>query len=124
PRRAEALEDGLPGTGPLQAGERPNVLLVVMDRMRADAVGAYDGPGARTPNLDRLADRALRIERAIPEGLPAVPVRRALLTGMRTYPFRDWRAVEGIPPIPGWNPIWPYQPLLPQVLQAGGVRPL
>ncbi|MBX5440690.1 MAG: sulfatase-like hydrolase/transferase [Solirubrobacteraceae bacterium] len=122
PRWAGAVEDGAPGTGPLRTGERPNVLLVVLHGMRADAVGAYDGDGARTPNLDRLADRALRVARAIPEGLPAVPVRRALLTGMRTYPFRDWRAVEGIPAIPGWNPIWPHQPLLPEVLADGGVH--
>jgi len=115
-RDAEDVGD----TGPLAPGERPNVLVVVMDRMRADAVGAYDGAG-HTPHLDRLADRALRFELSIPEALPAVPVRRAVLTGMRSYPFRDWRAVEGIPAIPGWNPIWPGQPLLPERLAADGL---
>lgn len=121
PQAAPATQDA-PGIGPLRDGERPNVLVVVLDRMRADAVGAYDDDGTRTPALDALARRALRVEQAIPEGLPAVPVRRALLTGMRTYPFRDWRAVAGIPPIPGWNPIWPHQPLLPEVLADAGVH--
>jgi hypothetical protein len=119
-QRAQAGED-IGDTGPLAPGERPNVVVVVLDRMRADVVGAYDGDG-HTPNLDRLADHALRFERAIPEGLPAVPVRRALLTGMRSYPFRDWRAVEGIPAIPGWNPVWPEQPLLPERVALDGLN--
>lgn len=118
--RARAASEDVADTGPLRPGERPNVLVVVMDRMRADAVGAYDGDG-HTPNLDRLADHALRFERSIPEGLPAVPVRRAVLTGMRSYPFRDWQAVEGIPAIPGWNPIWPGQPLLPERVSLDGL---
>jgi len=119
-RRAFAGED-VGDTGPLAPGERPNVLIVVMDRMRADYVGAYDDQG-KTPNLDRLADRSLRFEQVVPEGLPAVPVRRALLTGMRSYPFRDWRAVDGFPAIPGWNPIWPGQPLLPERVTLDGLN--
>jgi len=117
---AALLAIPLASCSPEAAAPRTNVLVVVLDRMRADAVGAYDGDG-RTPNLDRLADHALRFERAIPEGLPAVPVRRAVLTGMRSYPFRDWRAVEGVPAIPGWNPIWPGQPLLPERVALDGL---
>lgn len=120
PQRALAGED-VGDTGPLAPGERPNVLVVVMDRMRADYVGAYDGQG-KTPHLDRLADKSLRFEQVVPEGLPAVPVRRAVLTGMRSYPFRDWRAVDGIPAIPGWNPIWPGQPLLPERVTLDGLN--
>ncbi len=119
-QQARAGED-IGDTGPLAPGERPNVVVVVLGGMRADVVGAYDGDG-HTPNLDRLADHALRFERAIPEGLPAVPVRRALLTGMRSYPFRDWRAVEGVPAIPGWSPIWPDQPLLPERVALDGLN--
>lgn len=118
--RALAGED-VGDTGPLAPGERPNVLIVVLDRMRADYVSAYDGQG-KTPNLDRLSDTSLRFEQVVPEGLPAVPVRRAVLTGMRSYPFRDWRAVEGIPAIPGWNPIWPGQPLLPERVALDGLH--
>jgi arylsulfatase A-like enzyme len=103
-----------------------NVLLIVTDRMRADAVGAYGGDydgsrPAKTPNLDALAKESLRFRHAVPEGMPAVPVRRAILTGMRTYPFRDWKATAPMPAIPGWNGIYDYQPLLPEVLGANGV---
>jgi hypothetical protein len=119
-QRALAGED-VGDTGPLAPGERPNALIVVMDRMRADFVGAYDDQG-HTPHLDRLADHALRFEQVVPEALPAPPVRRAVLTGMRSYPFRDWRAVDGIPAIPGWNPIWPGQPLLPERVALDGLN--
>jgi arylsulfatase A-like enzyme len=103
-----------------------NVLLIVCDRLRADAVGAYgddyDGTHpAHTPNLDALAGGALRFRHAVPEAMPAVPVRRALLTGMRAYPFRDWTATPGLPAIPGWNGIHPEQPLLPELLLDAGV---
>ncbi|HEU4656746.1 MAG TPA: sulfatase-like hydrolase/transferase [Capillimicrobium sp.] len=96
--------------------DRPNVVLVVLDRMRARF------PGRETPNLDDLADDALRFTRAIPDGTPSIPARNGLLTGMRTYPFRDWRATPPLPAIPGWNPVYDHQPLLTEVLEAAGVH--
>ena len=63
-------------------------------------------PVAETPNLDALADDSLRFERAVPEAMPAVISRRALLTGMRSYPFRDWQRRDGFAPVPGWNTIY------------------
>ena len=53
--------------------------------------------------------------------MPAVPVRRALVTGMRGYPFRDWRRTEGMPAVPGFTPVWDHQPLMTEVMRAGGV---
>lgn len=103
--------------GPRDADREPvNVVLVVCERMRAQF------PGRDTPNLDALADEALRLTGAVPDGLPAVPARNGLLTGMRTYPFRDWRATAGVPAIPGVNPVWASRPLLTEVLGAAGVR--
>jgi arylsulfatase A-like enzyme len=105
--------------------ERPNVVLIMADRIRADALKSYDDVfenSARTPNLDALADDALRFRYMVPEGLPAIPARRAILTGMRSYPFRDWRATAGVPPIPGWHKIWDYQPLMPELTAAHGVE--
>ena len=34
---------------------RPNVLLITVDTLRADRLGCYGHPGARTPVIDRLA---------------------------------------------------------------------
>src|SRR5687768_457357 len=41
------------------ARERPNVVVLVLDTLRADYVGAYGGR-ALTPNIDRLARLGLR----------------------------------------------------------------
>jgi arylsulfatase A-like enzyme len=114
------------GAAAARRREPRNVLLIVADRMRADAVGAYrddndDTHPAHTPNLDALADDALRFRHAVPEAMPAVPVRRALLTGMRAFPFRDWKATPGLPAIPGWNGIYADQPLQPELLRGAGV---
>jgi arylsulfatase A-like enzyme len=106
--------------------ERPNVVLIVADRMRADYVGAYDDVfddrKAKTPNLDKLADRSLRFKYATPDGLGPIPARRGLLTGMRSYPFRDWRATAGMPPVPGFNKVYDFQPLLLELAAAAGIE--
>lgn len=107
------------------ARERPNVVLIMADRIRADALKSYDDVfenSAHTPNLDALRDDSLRFRYFVPEGLPAIPARRAVLTGMRSYPFRDWRATAGVPAIPGWHKIYDFQPLMPELTKAHGVE--
>jgi arylsulfatase A-like enzyme len=120
---------GLLGSAAAASGrdprERPNVVLIMADRMRADALKAYHGVlpnNAHSPNLDALADDSLRFRYMVPEGLPAIPARRALLTGMRSYPFRDWVATAGVPAIPGWHKVWDWQPLMPELTKAAGVE--
>ena len=45
--------------------ERPqNVLLITLDTLRADRVGAYGYAPARTPNLDSLARTGVRFDDA------------------------------------------------------------
>jgi arylsulfatase A-like enzyme len=105
--------------------ERPNVVLIMADRLRADGLKSYDDVfenSAHTPNLDALRDDSLRFRYFVPDGLPAIPARRAILTGMRSYPFRDWQATAGVPAIPGWHKIWDYQPLMPELTKAHGVE--
>jgi arylsulfatase A-like enzyme len=105
--------------------ERPNVVLIMADRIRADALKSYDDVfenSHSTPNLDALADQSLRFRYMVPDGLPAIPARRAILTGMRSYPFRDWIATPGVPPIPGWHKIYDFQPLMPELTKANGVE--
>jgi Sulfatase len=100
----------------------PNALLVVLPVVRASHVNAFDGDSpAITPNLDALTRDSLRFDRAIPESMPALPVRRALITGMRAFPFRDWRRTEGMPAVPGFNPIYDHQPVVTEVMRANGV---
>jgi arylsulfatase A-like enzyme len=114
---AQAQEDG---------GDKPNVLLIVASGIRADSVGAFDGAFddnqvASTPNLDDLAGDALRFERAVPEAMPAVISRRALVTGKRSFPYREWRRRDGFAPVPGWNPVYIRQPLITEALTRADV---
>jgi hypothetical protein len=85
-----------------QAFERPNFLVIVIDTLRADHVF---GDRARTPNIDALARAGLSFTRAIPEGLPTVPVRNAILSGRHSFPFRGWHDYRGLMDSPGWSPL-------------------
>jgi arylsulfatase A-like enzyme len=107
-----------------QDARRPaRALLVVLPLVRADHVDAFEGgSGTDTPNLDELTGNALRFDRAIPEVMPSLPVRRTLVTGMRSFPFRDWRRTDGLPAVPGYNPVWDWQPVMTEVMRAGDVR--
>jgi len=87
--------------------ERRNVVLIVLDSLRADHVGAYGDGAVRTPNLDALARESLRFVNCHPEAMPTVPARRTLLTGRRAWPFRDWERWGGMVNRPGWEPIAP-----------------
>ncbi len=83
-----------------------NAVLVILDSLRKDHVGVYGADRAKTPNLDALAGESLRFTRAYPESVPTLPARRAIHTGMRTWPFRNWVPLEGEGFMPaGWGPI-------------------
>jgi len=114
PARAAAQSD--------EARDR-KALLVVVPLVRADYVKAFEnGSGTHTPNLDHLTDRSLRFDRAIPECMPSLPARRTLVTGVRSYPFRDWTPTEGMPAVPGYNPVRWVQPVMTETMRLGGVR--
>ena len=104
-------------------GEPLNVLLIVTDSTRRDFVSAYDGDElAHTPNLDSLAKEGIRFDRAVPEAMPTVAVRRALLTGTRSFPFRDWKVAPKLPQFPGWSPIPPYKRIFTEFMEEAGIE--
>jgi arylsulfatase A-like enzyme len=100
-------EDYLPSGGPGM-----NVVLVILDSLRKDHVGAYGNDRIRTPTLDALAGESLLFTRALPDAMPTLPVRRAIHTGMRTWPTRA--------PLFGWTPIPSGQTTLAEILQKEG----
>jgi iduronate 2-sulfatase len=69
---------------PLSAAEgRRNVLFIISDDLN-NYLGCYGDPRARTPNLDRLAGRGVRFDRAYCTYPLCGPSRNSLLTGL--YP--------------------------------------
>ncbi len=77
------------GAGSQQTPRRPNVLILLTDDQRADAVGALGGH-VYTPNLDRLVRRGFTFDAAYclgaNQGAVCTPSRNMLMTG-RSY----WR---------------------------------
>jgi arylsulfatase A-like enzyme len=105
---AGAATAGLAGLGAAlrvpraQAHDGPNVVLIIVDTLRADHVF---GKRARTPNIDALAREGLSFTRCFPEAMPTIPARRSILSGRRTFPFRGWHPYPGLIGEPGWAPL-------------------
>lgn len=60
----------------------PNVLLIVLDTLRADHVGLYGYPRATTPFLDEFGQRATVFENAISSSSWTLPAHATLFTGL------------------------------------------
>jgi arylsulfatase A-like enzyme len=94
-----------------------NVILVILDSLRKDHVGAYGSDRVKTPSLDALAKESLRFTRPYPESIPTLCARRAIHTGIRTWPFRNWHPPKGEDFMPaGWQPIPEEQTTLSEIL--------
>lgn len=100
-----------------------NIILVILDSLRKDHCGAYGNQWIETPHLDAFAREAVTFTRAYPESLPTLPVRRALHTGLRTYPYRGHHDYKGdFSGAPGWGPIPEDQDTVAEMLRAAGYR--
>jgi arylsulfatase A-like enzyme len=60
---------------------RPNVVFVMPDQFRAQALGPAETGGCRTPNLDRLASEGVRLDNTLANSPVCCPARAVLLTG-------------------------------------------
>jgi arylsulfatase A-like enzyme/Tfp pilus assembly protein PilF len=71
---------------PPQRPHARNVLLITIDTLRADAVGAYGNRTVATPWIDRLAAAGVRFARAHASTVVTLPSHANILSGV--YPFR------------------------------------
>jgi arylsulfatase A-like enzyme len=99
-----------------------NVILIILDTVRADYLGCYGNPWIRTPNMDRLAADSFVFDEAYAEGCPTLQARRALWTGRRTFPYADHKVVpgDGLNLQPGWMPLHDEDYCLSEMLQDAG----
>jgi len=68
----------------LLSERKPNVLLIVVDTLRADFLSCYRGKEKTSPNIDRLAASGVLVERMICQVPQTLPSFCSILTG--SYP--------------------------------------
>jgi arylsulfatase A-like enzyme len=81
--RISAWERAVADTGPRPPveGRGDNVVLIIVDTLRADKLGCYGFPLDTSPELDRLAAKSVRFERVIAQCSWTRPSIGSLLTG-------------------------------------------
>jgi len=98
---------------PAAAGPGRNLVLVSIDTLRADHVGAYGYPEGTTPNLDALARRGFLVRDVTTQEPNTLPSHATMLTG-------QFPAVHGTRPGRTLTPR--RSPLLAELLAARGYR--
>jgi N-acetylglucosamine-6-sulfatase len=69
----------------INAGEQPNVVVILIDDLRWDELGCTGHPFARTPGIDRVANEGARFRNAFCTTPLCSPSRANLLTGQYTF---------------------------------------
>jgi arylsulfatase A-like enzyme len=92
---------------------RPNVLFILTDQMRAEAMGCAGNPVVKTPHLDALAEQGVLFTNAIANCPVCTPSRAMLMTGR--YPSSNRTLVNDLPMPTG-------QPFLAQAFRDAGYK--
>ena len=80
-----------------EQARRPNVLVIMSDEQSWDTLGCTGNPAARTPELDRLADRGRRYDRTYTPFPLCCPSRTSLMTGLMPrhhHVLGNWRGIR------------------------------
>jgi len=75
------------------ASDRPDVVLISLDTLRADRIGAFGGEPSLTPALDRFAGGGVVFRRAVASSPWTVPSMALAMTGLPTLHHRAGLAV-------------------------------
>lgn len=70
------------GCFPEKRTRRPNVFIISVDTLRVDRLGIYGHAGARTPNIDRLAEDGVLFTQATTPFPRTTPALASLFTGL------------------------------------------
>lgn len=81
------------------ATQRPNIVYIMCDDHAFQCISAYGSPISKlapTPNIDRIAQRGMRFERAFVENSLSTPSRACLMTGLYSNQNGQRQLGEGI----------------------------
>ena len=115
--QADGVQPHSPGeVKPLQriAGATPrNVVFILADDHRYDAMGFVGNPIVKTPNMDRIAQQGVHLRNAFVTTSLCSPSRATILTGLYAH---QHRVVDNNSPVP------PGTVFFPQYLQKAGYQ--
>ncbi len=78
-----------------------NIIVLVIDTLRYDYIGAHGNDFIQTPNLDRLAAESRVFDRCFCGSFPTIPHRTDLITGRYGSPFHVWQPLAyDVPTMP------------------------
>ncbi len=93
--------------------QTPNILLLMTDQQRWDAMGC-SGDWVRTPNLDRIASEGIRFTNCVTTSPVCIPTRLSLATGLYPHNTGVWDNMNH--QMPATTPTWM------QAVRAAGYR--
>jgi len=70
--------------------DRPNIIILMADQMRADCMSAAGHPQIQTPNLDRIAAEGVRFTRAHTVSPLCMPARASFINGLYPHNHGMW----------------------------------
>src|SRR6185503_7062998 len=106
-------------TSAQNSGRPPNIVFIMADDMGYADVSCYGRPDLRTPNIDGLASRGVRLLQGYANSAVCTATRVGLITGRYQYrlrvgleePLATGAATIGLPPA---------HPTLPSLLKKSG----
>ena len=84
-------------------------VVILMDSLNRRCLSVYNGSWAKTPNIERLAQRSCVFDNHFVGSAPCMPARHDLLTGRLDFLERNWA------------PVQPFDCTLPHVLRHHGI---
>jgi len=88
-----SLQNGLIAGSRMEA-RRPNIIILMPDQMRAQAMGCAGNEQVHTPNLDKLAGEGIYLSNMIANNPVCCPARATIMTG--TYPHRHGMIINDL----------------------------
>ena len=98
---------------------RPNIVLIMADDVSPDMFGCYGCKDAKTPNLDRMAEKGVMFQTAWASAL-CCPARAQIMTGRYASRTGFWSNGFATPQVDGGNDLFRHHHSFAKLMQQAG----